>query len=107
MDRRERNILIAITSILIGSIIIIYSIPNLFMYSRYRLELAFLNPYFYLLLHLLFLAIGMFFYAYFLLRPVKTLKSRKILSKVVLSFGVFLLIFPHIGIGLMLTSIPY
>jgi len=42
-----------------------------------------------------------------MLRPVKTLKARKILAVGVMSFGGVLLVFPLIGIGLMLPSLPY
>jgi len=42
-----------------------------------------------------------------MLRPVKTLKARKILAIGVISFGGVLLVFPLIGIGLMLPSLPY
>ena len=106
MDIRERNRLIAVTSFFIGLIMIIYLIPQFILYSRYNLSHVFLNPYFYMFIHLLFLAIALFFYSYFMLRPVKTLKARKILAIGVMIFGGVLLVFPLIGIGLMLLSLP-
>ena len=107
MDIRERNRLIAVTSFFIGLIILMYTIPYLIMYSRYNLSYVFLNSYFYLFLDLLFLAIALFFFSYFMLRPVKTLKVRKTLAKGAMSFGGVLLVFPLIGIGIMLPGLPY
>jgi hypothetical protein len=42
-----------------------------------------------------------------MLRPVKTLKARKLLAIGVMSFGGVLLVFPLIGIGIMLPGLPY
>jgi len=107
MDIRERNRLIAVTSFFIGVIMIIYLIPQFILFSRYNLSQVFLNPYFYIFLHLLFLTITLFFYSYFMLRPVKTLKARKTLAIGVTCIGGVLLAFPLIGIGLMVPSLPY
>ena len=104
MDIRERNRLIAVTSFFIGLILIIYITLEMIRYPRF--ESFYINPFFYLFLDLPFLAIALFFYSYFMLRPVKTLKARKILAIGVMSFGGVLLVFPLIGIGLMLLSLP-
>jgi len=42
-----------------------------------------------------------------MLRPVKTLKARKTLAIGVMSLGGILLVFPLIGIGLMLSGLLY
>jgi len=107
MDIKERNRLIAVTSFFVGFIIIIYLTPQFIVYSRYDLSRVLINSYFYMFLNLLFLAIALFFYSYFILRPVKTLKGRKYLALGVMSFGGILLVFPLIGFGIMLPSLPY
>ena len=107
MDIRERNRLIAVTSFFIGLIILMYIIPYLIVYSRYNLSYVFLNSYFYMFLDLLFLAITLFFYSYFMLRPVKTLKGRKYLTIGVMSFGGVLIVFPMIGICLSFSGLLY
>ncbi len=106
MDIREKNGLNAVTSFFIGLAIVIYLIPVFFTYPSYRFN-VFLNSFFYIDLELLFLAITLFFFSYFMLRPVKTLKGRKILFIGVMSFGGVLLVFPLIGIGLILFDFFY
>ena len=104
MDIREGNRLNAVISFFIGLIIMIYLIPVFFGYSSYNL--SYVYPYFYLFLGLLFLAIALFLYSYFMIRPVSTLKGRKILVIGAMSFGLVLMVFPLIGIGIILSSLP-
>ena len=108
MDVRERIKLIAVTSFFIGLIILFFiGLTIIIVYSHYNPSYFILNPYFYLYLELLFLVIAWFFYSYFMLRPVKTLKARKTFAIGVISFGGVLLVFPLIGIGLMFSGLLY
>ena len=108
MDVRERIKLIVVTSFFIGLIVLLFiGLTIIIVYSHYNLSIVLPNPYFYLYLELLFLAITWFFSFYFNLRPVSTLKGRNNLAIGVMSFGGVLLVFPLIGIGLMLFGLPY
>ena len=105
MDVKERNRLIAVTSLIIGLVILMYIIPYLIVQPHYYR--FFSDPYFYMFIGLLFLAIALFFYSYFMLRPVKTLKGRKYLAIGVISFGGVLIAFPLIGISFVLFGLLY
>jgi len=108
MDVRERIKLIVVTSFFIGLFVLFFiGLTIIIVYSHYNLSNILTNPYFYLYLELLFLAIAWFFSFYFKLRPVSTLKGRKTLAIGVMSFGGVLLVFPLIGIGLMVFGLPY
>ena len=108
MDVREKIKLIAVTSFFIVLFILFFiGLTIIIVYSGYNLSYVLPNPYFYLYLELLFLVIAGFFSSYFQLRPVKTLKARKKFAIKVMSFGGIILIFPLIGIGFMLLSLPY
>lgn len=108
MHVREKIKLIVVTSFFIGFVVLFFiGLTTIIHYSHYNLSNFIFNSYFYLYLQLLFLAIACYFYSYFKLRPVDTLKGRKTLAIGVMRFGVILLVFPLIGIGLMLLGLPY
>ena len=111
MDIKERNRIIGVITFFIGLIIIVFLIPIFISFSdfslSYVLRYLFIGYSGYLYLDLLVLAITLFFYSFFMLRPIKTLKGRKNLAIVAMSVGVVLVVFPLIGIGFLLPGFLY
>ena len=111
MDIKERNRIIGVITFFIGLIIIVFLIPIFISFSdfslSYVLRYLFIGYSGYLYLDLLVLAITLFFYSFFMLRPIKTLKGRKNLAIVAMSVGVVLVVFPLIGIGFLLPGFFY
>lgn len=103
MDSKEENILIAVVSFFVGLILVFYLIPTFKRHTRF--PQFFLNPYFYFDLRLLFISITLFFYSYYMLRLVKSLKGRKILSIAAISFGGVSLVFSLIEFGLWIAGL--
>ncbi|MCJ7649409.1 MAG: hypothetical protein MUP85_12405 [Candidatus Lokiarchaeota archaeon] len=98
-----------IVSFVIGLVIIFYFIPlssfslfsYLFMFPNHYLIKLFFDLRWYLFLDLLVLAITLFLYTFFIIKPIKTLKGRKNLVIVALIFGVVVVVSPLFGIVLM------
>jgi len=111
MDIKERNRIIGVITFFIGLIIIVFLIPIFISFSNfslsYVLRYLFISYSGYLYLDLLVLAITLFFYSFFMLRTIKTLKGRKNLAIVAMSVGVVLVVFPLIGIGFLLPGFLY
>lgn len=100
MEVKERNTIIILISFIIGAFLLVYPVPVLIMvvFSYNPLYYFIFYPLGYLCLDLLILAITLFVYAYFLLRPMNTLRSKKILSLGAMTCGSILVIFPVIAI---------
>lgn len=105
MDIKERNITIGVVTFFIGLIIIISVVPLLISYISYhshRNIFIFSQSYSYF--DLIILAITLFLFSYFIIRPIKTLKGKKILTIVTMTFGGVLVVFPLIGLGFLLPN---
>ncbi len=102
MDKKERNRIMGVVTFFIGFIIIIIELPFLFNFSSYSLLLGlFLGDNNCFFLALFVLAITLFLYAYFMIRPIKSLRGKKNLGIVAMIFGGVLVILPLIGIAIV------
>ena len=103
MEIKERNTIIGAISIIIGVILILSILPWLTSPYAFSID-ALLSYYTYLYLDLFVLAITMLLYAYFLIKPTRTLKGMQNLAISAIVFGLVLVIIPIIGIGLGIYS---
>ena len=103
MEIKERNTIIGAISLIISVILILYILP------------VFSNPHFfsidallrldtYLFLDMIVLAITMLLYAYFLIKPTRTLKGKQNLAISAMVFGLVLVILPIIASGIGIYS---
>jgi len=99
MEIRERNIIIELISFILGVFLLIFSIPIVTMIFLYNPSYYFNTSIGYLFLDLLVLAITLLLYAYFLIKPTKTLKGKENLALSAMIFGGMLIILPIIAIG--------
>jgi hypothetical protein len=105
MDIKERNIIIGVVIFFIGFITIISIVPiliGLIIYSSHFNILIFIDFQIYIYFDLVVLAITLLLYAYFIVRPIKSLKGKKILAIVTMIFGGVLVVIPLIGTGFQL-----
>jgi len=107
MDIIKANIIKGVVSFLIGLIIIINVINvrewSVLLYLTPPTLRFFITPPGLVFLDLFFLAIILFLYAYFMIRPIKTLKGKKNLTIIAMIFGGVFVVFPLIGIGYELS----
>jgi len=108
METKERNTIIGAISLMIGLILILFSLPFIISFTSAftsdMLAYTLLSSYTYLYLDLFFLAITMFIYAYFLIKPTRTFKGKQNLAISAMVFGLVLVILPMIGIFLGIYS---
>jgi len=104
MEIKKGNTKIGAISIIIGVILIFYTLPWLTSPYGVFSTNAFLNYYTYIYLDLFVLAITIFIYAYFLIKPTRTLKGKQNLAISAMVFGLVLVILPMIGIGVQIYS---
>ena len=103
MEIKERNTIIGAISLIIGLILILFTLPmltNPYTFSIYAL----LQYNTYLYLDMFALAITMLLHAYFLIKPTRTFKGKQNLAISAMVFGLVLVIIPTIGIGLGIYS---
>ncbi|MFX1389507.1 MAG: hypothetical protein ACFE9Z_05525 [Promethearchaeota archaeon] len=106
MEIRERNVIIGVISFIIGLILIMTLIPSFISFFYFSSNI-FLNPFTYIMFDILTLAVTLFFYAYFIIRPVRTPKGRENLAVAAMSFGVLLIMLPLISIGFEIFTASY
>jgi len=99
MESREKNLIIGAITAVMGVILILYSM-NIIIYMLYNPIFVFMTPSGYLYLTLFIIAIASFIYAYYMIKPVKTLKGKRGLAKIALVTGIVLILFPIIGMCL-------
>ena len=105
MDIKERNIIIGVVTFFIGFITIISIVPLLISFISYNSHRnIFINYQSYFYLDLAVLAITLFLFSYFIIKPIETLKGKKILTLVTMIFGGVLVVFPLIGLGFLLPN---
>ena len=99
MEIRERNIIIIIISIVTGIFLLIFPVRLLLVivFSVNPIYYFTFYPLGYICLDLLLLAITLLLYAYFLIRPIKALRRKKILVLNAMIFGSTLIILPIIS----------
>jgi len=103
MKIKERNAIFAILSFVAGAFLLIITVHILIVTVLYNPSYGFSRLYGYLFIDLLILAIPLFFYAHFLLKPMKTLRGKKILARGAMIFGGILIFFLIVGIGFELN----
>lgn len=84
---KERKIILVIISLMCGIFLLTLVLPRFIAIVSYNVLLYFTSPFGYLYLDLIVLAIPLFLYAYFMIRPMKTLRGKKILSLGEMIFG--------------------
>ena len=101
MEINERNTIIALTSIIIGVVLSIYVIPFLINLVLSENPLVYFRTSIgYIHIDLIILAMTLFLYAYFLIKPVKTIRGKKNLGLGAIILGGILILFPAIAIGI-------
>jgi len=104
MDTINENRIKGVVSFVIGlAILLLLSSINL-LYPYRNLIQFLIDIQWYLFLDLFVLAITLFLYAYFIIKPIKTLKGKKKLVIVARIFGGVLVVFPLIGIVIWSSS---
>jgi hypothetical protein len=106
MEVRERNVIIGVISFIIGLILIMTLVPALISFSYFPYNI-FLNPLSYIIFDLFALAVTMFLYAFFMIRPVRTSRGRENLAVAAMSFGVILIMLPLISAGFEIFTASY
>ena len=105
MDIKESNRIIGVVTFLIGLIIIISAIPILIGFISYNSHRnIFINFQSYIYFDLVVLAITLFLFSYFIIKPITTFKGKKILTLITMIFGGVLVVFPLIGLGFLLPN---
>jgi hypothetical protein len=104
MERRERNTIVGVISIIIGLIFILYLIPTISLlffspYSPFNISAFFTSSTGYLFMYLFVFVITIFLFGFFLIRPTKTTRGRSNLAIGALVFGGILVVLPVIGMG--------
>ena len=103
MKIKERDAIIGIMSFLVGVFLLSNIVLELIVNSQYFLSQAFIRLYGYYNIDLFILAMILFFYAFFLLKPMKTLRGKKILTLGEMISGGILIFFLIVAIGFELN----
>ena len=102
MDEKERNRIMGVVTFFIGLILLIVVLPILTGFSI--ISFIFMGSQDCLILDIFVLVIALFLYTYLMIRPIKTLKGKKILAIVAMIFGGVLVVFPLVGIGILFSG---
>jgi len=108
MEIQERNSIIISISFIVGLFLVIYPLRILLiMIFSINPIYSFLHSFGYLTLDLLTLVINLFLYTYFLKKPIKNLRRKKVLAIGTIIIGAILILFPGIAIGFEIYDIYF
>jgi len=102
MDKKERNRIMGVVTFFIGLFLMIFVLPMLITFSF--ISYFILGVQEFLTFDIIVLAIALFLYTFFMIRPIKTFKEKNNLAILAMIFGGALVVITLAGISMLFSG---